>query len=174
MLGALRRGPRHGYLVRREAVLDQTDAWTNIKPGSIYNALHRMHREGLVEAVASEQAAGPARTVFGLTDHGRSALQEQIRRSLAESPIQADPFDVALRLADELESDDRGGLLGDRRDALAKRVQVHETTLREVRQHLTGWEALAFEHVVARLRFELSWMDGLLAGDENDAERVER
>ena len=46
VLGALRAGPRHGYLIRQEVVVDQTESWADIKAGSIYNALHRMVGEG--------------------------------------------------------------------------------------------------------------------------------
>lgn len=164
----------HGYLVRSEAHIDQTQAWANIKPGSIYNALHRMHREGLVEALGTEQEAGPARTVFGLTADGREALRTQLRRALAGTPVLADPFDVALRLADELERGDREELLVARRDALAKRVDEHATTLQRVRPHLSSWEVLAFEHVIARLRFELGWMNALVAGHGNRRDGGER
>lgn len=156
----------HGYLVRQEAVIDQTEAWADVKPGSIYNALHRMQREGLIEAVATEQKGGPARTVFGLTSEGRAALDQQIRQALEGVVTPADPFDVALRLADEVGTDDRREFLRTRRDGLARRVQVHQATLRDVRPHLTGWEERAFEHVVARLQFELDWTNDLVGRAE--------
>lgn len=152
--------------MRRGAVVDQTEAWAEVKPGSIYNALHRMRREGLVEAVATEQEAGPARTVFGLTSEGRAALEGQIRDALATAAIRADAFDVALRLADQLAPVERAEMLRTRRDGLTDRVQLHQATLREVRVHLTDWEVVAFEHVIARLRFELDWMTGLVAQED--------
>lgn len=161
VLGCLRDGPRHGYLLRHEAMLDQTSTWADVKPGSIYHALHRLRQEGLVEAVSTEQQGGPARTVLGLTDEGRAALDTQIRQSLGAVAVPADPFDVALRLADQV--DDRESLLVARRDSLARRVQVHRARLPEVRRHLTAWEVAAFEHVIDRLEFELDWITNLVA-----------
>lgn len=163
VLGALRDGPRHGYLIRREAIVDQTESWADIKAGSIYNALHRMVREGLVEPSAIEQEAGPARTVYAITAPGREEMREQLRRILAEASLPPDPFDVALRLADELPAEEVAELLHARKSALAERLNKHRSTLVAVRQHLTAWELQAFEHVISRLSFELEWTTQLLS-----------
>lgn len=163
VLGALRAGPRHGYLIRREAVVDQTESWADIKAGSIYNALHRMVGEGLVEPAAVEQDAGPARTVYAITVPGRAEMRDRLRRILAEASLPPDPFDVALRLADELPEEEVAGLLQARKSALADRLEKHRSTLVAVRHHLTTWELQAFEHVIARLSFELDWTTQLLA-----------
>lgn len=162
VLGALRHGPRHGYLVRGEAIVDQTESWSDIKAGSVYHALHRMVREGLVEPGAVEQGSGPARTLYEVTDRGREEMSAQLRDILAAAALRADPFDVALRLADELPAEEITALLHARREALAARLLTHETVLVDVRQHLTTWEQKAFEHVIARIAFELGWTDQLL------------
>lgn len=163
VLGALRAGPRHGYLIRREAVVDQTESWADIKAGSVYNALHRMVREGLVEPSAVEQDAGPVRTVYAITSSGRDEMRNRLRRILAEASLPADPFDVALRLADELPEDEVIQLLHARKSALAERLDKHRSTLVAVGQHLTVWERQAFEHVISRLTFELEWTTQLLS-----------
>ena len=40
--------PAHGYLVRRELLSWQVEEWAHVKPGSIYNALRTMTRDGLL------------------------------------------------------------------------------------------------------------------------------
>lgn len=163
VLGALRHGPRHGYFVRREATVDQTESWADIKAGSVYNALHRMVREGLVEPGAVEQEAGPSRTLYAVTDRGRAKMREELRRILPAASVPADPFDVALRLADELPDEEVATHLQARRDNLAMRLRKHQSVLVDVRTHLTVWEERAFEHVIGRIAFELSWTDQLLS-----------
>ena len=50
VLGAVRIfQPAHGYLVRRELVTWHVDDWANLNPGSIYNALRTLARDGLLE-----------------------------------------------------------------------------------------------------------------------------
>lgn len=74
VLGALTQGPMHGHQIRRQAQLDRTELWTDVKPGSLYGALHRLVGEGAIEVVRTEQSGGPARrspTTIGALPPGR-------------------------------------------------------------------------------------------------------
>ena len=65
VLGALaRHGPMYGHQIRRDARIDCTELWSEVKPGSLYAALHRLQAEGLIEPVRTEQQGnlGPARS----------------------------------------------------------------------------------------------------------------
>ena len=43
MLGALaRHGPMYGHQIRRDARMDRADLWSDVRPGSLYGALHRL------------------------------------------------------------------------------------------------------------------------------------
>ena len=43
VLGALaRRGPMYGHQLRRGARLDRAELWSEVRPGSLYGALHRL------------------------------------------------------------------------------------------------------------------------------------
>ena len=72
VLGALaRHGPMYGHQIRRDARIDCTELWSEVKPGSLYAALHRLHAEGLIEPVRTEQQGNlPARTVYAVTAEG--------------------------------------------------------------------------------------------------------
>ena len=60
VLGALaKRGPMYGHQLRRGARLDRADLWSDVRPGSLYGALHRLAAEGLIEALRTEQAGLP-------------------------------------------------------------------------------------------------------------------
>ena len=44
----------------------------NVRPGSLYGALHRLAAEGLIEPLRTEQDGQfPARTVYAITSEGR-------------------------------------------------------------------------------------------------------
>ena len=79
VLGALaRHGPLHGHAIRRQAALDRTDLWSEVKVGSLYQALRQMESEGLLAVVCTEQEGRlPARTVYALTELGRRELRAQ-------------------------------------------------------------------------------------------------
>jgi len=68
----------HGYQIRRATKLDRTELWTEVKPGSLYGALHRMAGEGLVEVVRTEREGNPPeRTVYAITTAGRQEWPAQ-------------------------------------------------------------------------------------------------
>ena len=76
--------PAHGYLVRRELLSWQVEEWANVKPGSIYNALRTLTRDGLLleeEAPIAIGGTGPAaRATYRLTPEGQSEFFRLERR----------------------------------------------------------------------------------------------
>ena len=47
VLGALaRHGPMYGHQIRRDARVDRAELWSEVKPGSLYAALHRLQSGG--------------------------------------------------------------------------------------------------------------------------------
>lgn len=158
-----RRGPMHGYQIRREANLDRTDLWTDIKAGSLYNVLHRMEREGLVEVLRTERDGNPPeRTVYGIAQQGRQELVSLRDAALRDVRLPPDPVDLALQYTPDLSEEHLTGAFGARRQAVAAQLAMFEQEHRTAAQYLTGLEPLAFEHVVLRLRAELAWHDAVL------------
>jgi DNA-binding PadR family transcriptional regulator len=87
VLGVVREtGPVHGYDLRRELLSWGAEEWANVTPGSVYNALKTLVREGMLEVVGTDrQGARPERTTYRLTDEG----EEDLRRRLRENPWQS-------------------------------------------------------------------------------------
>src|SRR4051812_25433711 len=77
LLGILRRGPQHGYAVIT-ALRDHSDGAFDLPEGTVYPALHKLERAGLV---ASEWSTtdGRKRRVYALTADGRTALAHEKR-----------------------------------------------------------------------------------------------
>src|SRR5690606_24604707 len=82
VLALLTTGPRHTYEMHRLMVDTHKDFVTGL-PRSMYHAVDRLLRAGLIEVVRTDRAEGrPERTVYGLTDAGRAELRERVRRLL--------------------------------------------------------------------------------------------
>jgi DNA-binding PadR family transcriptional regulator len=77
VLTALRAGPGHGYSIIR-AIRERSRGEFELLEGSVYPALHRLERAGLVGSSWSE-VGGRKRRVYKLSRRGRVALQEQER-----------------------------------------------------------------------------------------------
>ncbi|WP_375433428.1 PadR family transcriptional regulator [uncultured Friedmanniella sp.] len=86
LLSALAPGPRHGYALI-EAVTELSEGRVRLRPGSLYGALDRLARDGLVTEVGSEVVAGRHRRYYELSEAGADVLSAQVRRleSLAQA-----------------------------------------------------------------------------------------
>ena len=75
--------PVHGYFVRRELLSWHAETWAHLNPGSVYNGLRSLAREGFVEEVGTETEGGrPARTTYRLTADGESEFMTLLRGAL--------------------------------------------------------------------------------------------
>jgi PadR family transcriptional regulator len=75
LLAVLEPGPLHGYAIM-EALRARSGGHVDLPTGTVYPALHRLERAGLVTASWS-QAAGRRRRVYTLTPAGRRALDTE-------------------------------------------------------------------------------------------------
>ena len=75
ILAVLEAGPRHGYAVIG-AIRDRSDGSLDLPTGTVYPALRRLEREGLLHAVWEGDGARPRRT-YRLTETGERRLGEE-------------------------------------------------------------------------------------------------
>ncbi len=75
LMGVLRRGPAHGYAIIT-ALRECSDGEFDLAEGTIYPALHRLERAGLVTSSA-EVAQGRRRRTYELTARGRKEFAAQ-------------------------------------------------------------------------------------------------
>jgi ABC-2 type transport system ATP-binding protein len=87
VLGVVRSyGQAHGYQVRRELLSWGADSWANVQPGSIYHALKKLTKDGLLAEVANEEGgAGPDRLVYALTPDGETEFQQLLAKALSST-----------------------------------------------------------------------------------------
>ncbi len=88
--------PVHGYFVRRELLSWHAERWAHLNPGSIYNALRSLTRDGYLEEAGIEAEGGrPARTKYRLTPDGESEFLILLRDALWN----VEPFEPAALMA---------------------------------------------------------------------------
>jgi DNA-binding PadR family transcriptional regulator len=164
VLGALaRHGPMYGHQIRRDARIEPTELWSEVKPGSLYSALHRLHAEGLIEPVRTEQRGNlPARTVYAITAEGRRELRALREEALREVTMRPDPVDLALAMSADLDEDTLRGYFAGRREALSSRAAflVHERG--RIWPDQAAADDLIMEHAIGRVETELRWHDAVL------------
>lgn len=72
LLSVLSAGPGHGYAIIA-ALRDRSDGTFDLPEGTIYPALHRLEKAGLLASDWSDEQ-GRKRRVYALTDAGVAAL----------------------------------------------------------------------------------------------------
>jgi PadR family transcriptional regulator PadR len=86
ILAALQEEPRHGYaIITRVSALSRERV--RLATGTLYQALDRLTREGLIEVVRDEVVNGRARRHYALTPDGRAALHDEAARMAEASRV---------------------------------------------------------------------------------------
>ena len=75
LLGVLESGPLHGYAII-EAVTRRSGGTLDLPAGTIYPALHRLERSGMLRS-SWTTVGGRRRRSYELTDSGRRRLQAE-------------------------------------------------------------------------------------------------
>ena len=89
--------PVHGYEVRRELITWRAQDWASVQPGSIYNALKTLTRDGFLEVVGTDQVGGrPERTSYRLTSAGEEEFRTLLREEWWTVRPPTDPLMAAI------------------------------------------------------------------------------
>lgn len=78
ILKVLSYGPRHGYAVARW-LEEETDEALSIEEGSLYPALYRLEKKGLVRSEWGVSELERRAKFYQLTERGRAHLEEETR-----------------------------------------------------------------------------------------------
>ena len=153
VLALLRRGPAHGYDIKRDH-----DAWfPDVRPlayGQVYATLARLEGSGQVEVLETRIDGGPERTVYALTELGEQRLHDWL----------AEPAGPAASSAEEIVRKTVAALRtgSDPASFLARQRAAHLRRMRELtaQPHDGDLAArLVRDHLVAHLDADLRWLD---------------
>jgi transcriptional regulator len=76
VLGALAGGPRHGYGIAT-VIEERTHGALDVEDGALYQALHRLDRQGFVEAEWRPSENNRRARYYSLSSSGRRRLREE-------------------------------------------------------------------------------------------------
>ena len=69
--------PMYGYQMVKE-LQTRSDGYFEMEQGTLYPALHRLEKDGLVRSEWQVVADGPSRKYYSITDAGQAALAEGV------------------------------------------------------------------------------------------------
>lgn len=166
VLAQLAEKPMHSYALWQLMRQRQKDQIVNIASrNSLYQVMERLVRDGLAEVDSAERPDGrPERTVYRITDAGRSTAEAWVEELLGEPRSEYPSFPVALSLAMLVSPDVALAALTRRRIAVARQRD-------EARASLAAAEAMTLpplfvlddDYRATLLDAELNWLDAQTA-----------
>lgn len=156
-------GPLHGHQIRQQAQADRTERYTDIQVGSLYGALKRMAREGLVREVRTERVGNrPERTVYEITPEGSQSLYAIRDAILNKISLPNDPFDLALKESRDMAEEDLTQIVAARLAALRAEEFSRRQQAERADPYLNEAERMIGRHLIDRVAAEVRWHEELL------------
>ena len=156
-------GPLHGHQIRQVAQTDRAEAWADVHVGSVYGALKRMAREGLVREVRTERVGNrPERTVYEITQEGRRSLYAIRDEVLHKISLPNDPFDLALKQSRDMAEEDLTQIVATRLAALRAEELSRRHQAQRADPYLNEAERMIIQHLIERAAAEVRWHEELL------------
>jgi DNA-binding PadR family transcriptional regulator len=177
VLNLLSERPMHPYEMQRTVRQRNIDEVIGIRPGTLYHAVERLVDMGLVEPMDTHRdGRRPERTVYWLTENGRSRSLAWLRGVIARPEKESPLFLAGVLFLAHLEPVDALVQLDARSDELEVEIRTVEASLERVTAVLPRVLLLEAEYELAMRRAELAWTravaDDLRAGrlhwDERD------
>ncbi|HXT17059.1 MAG TPA: PadR family transcriptional regulator [Gemmatimonadaceae bacterium] len=162
LLGLLADGQASGYALRRVFQTTPLGRYSD-SPGSIYPALHRLERQGLV---AGRTARGGRRQrVLHLTAAGRRALTQWATAPLTLADSEGKDSELALRLAlmSSIAPRHLRRFLREYAEVLEERARLFGAAVREMAPKLSASNRLAVDLGLFEMKSRARWCRARLA-----------
>jgi len=165
ILGILRRGPLHGYDLKRIITQEMGD-WTDIAFGSIYFALDALARDGFVTAETQESTAHrPSRIVYTLTDSGQAEYLTLLRGLWQDKSRHTSPLDIGIAFLQDLPREEIMGYLEQHKNRLTHALRYLASHQEETMKmsDVPPESRFIFSHARLKMEAELAWTQEVLS-----------
>lgn len=159
LLGLLAQRPRHGYDLHAgfEALVGGEQNW-DVKPAQIYTTLERLEEAGLVIEETVEQAGGPEKRVYAITQAGRATLVAWFASGVGREHNR-DEFFIKLMLALLTGEANPRRLLQTQRATLYQDLHAVTAQRNRANPKMELAKILLFDKAGMHLEAELRWLD---------------
>jgi DNA-binding PadR family transcriptional regulator len=164
VLWLLYEKPLHVYAMQKLIEAQGKGRVVNVRSrASLYQAIERLVRLGLVEVSETVRVAGyPDRIVYAITESGREVAREWLREMLRDTGEEFPEFIAAMSLVFALAPEDAREQLEERAKRLAAELGETEAVMAEAPPGLPRLFLLEEEYRKAVLAAQLAWLRGVI------------
>jgi DNA-binding PadR family transcriptional regulator len=163
VLALLREAPMHPYQMQRLLRDRHKDELLVLKRGSLYHAINRLVKEGLIKAVSSERdGRRPERTTYRIAPEGRRELTRVLRQMVGVPQHESSEFVAAMSFLLFLDQEDAIGRLEERAQGLEQNARTIERGMKAASAYVERINLIESEYLLAMRKAELKWVRGLI------------
>jgi DNA-binding PadR family transcriptional regulator len=163
VLCLLRERPMHPYEMQRLIRQRKNDNFLDLKRGSLYHAIGRLQRAGLIEVVSTtREGRRPERTTYRLTEAGAHEVLAWLRELLANPARDSTQFFAGLSFLGQLTPEDALEQLEARAGLLEAEIAAIEAGIEPVIAQIGRFFLLEVEYAQALRRAELAWVRSVI------------
>jgi DNA-binding PadR family transcriptional regulator len=164
VLALLYETPMHPYRMQQLIKERGKDAVINVRQRArLYQTIDRLLRAKLIEVrETAREEKRPERTIYGITEQGRSTMLTWMRELLATPAREFPAFPAVLAHLTLLTPEDVRDQLSQRARALAAEIEGIEAELRMGMELVPRLFLLELEYLRAMTSTELSWVQSIV------------
>jgi DNA-binding PadR family transcriptional regulator len=164
VLALLREAPMHPYQMQGLLRLRHKDEILVLKRGSLYHAIGRLVKAGLIDAEStSRDGKRPERTTYRILPAGHEELMRALCAIVATPRREPSEFMAAVSFLVHLTPHVALLRLEERCGRLTTEIEHRSAALKAALAHVGRINLLESEYLVAMLRCELDWARGVAA-----------
>ncbi len=149
----------HPYRMQTLLRLRHKDEILALKRGSLYHAIGRLMRAGLIAVkTTGREGKRPERTTYRILPAGRDALVNTLRKILATPRRESSEFMAAVSFMVFLDPDQAARRLKERAQKLKAEIEQLTAGLVAASTHVLRINLLESEYLLAMLQAELVWV----------------
>lgn len=152
VLAMLGLQPMSGYEIKTMLELNDAQRWAGVLPGSIYNALNKLEKDGYIEVMSLETNGHRQKAIYKITEKGEAYQKELIFECLENDKVNY-PTNLysGISFAQQLPKEEAIDALKKNRDKLMHESQAVKKGLTAKKKALQGEipeiTQIVFEHM---------------------------
>lgn len=118
IMGLMNSTPLNAYEIVKQLQWMNVKYWYNIADSTVYATIKSLEKKGYISGNIAKEGKMPDKTIYTLTEKGRTELMETLRDSIVKFDFDTNIFSIASFFLDVLEPHEQKELLERRLDNL--------------------------------------------------------
>ena len=168
ILGIIEEKPVNPYEIKKLLDRIQIRKWMPVAVSSVYGTVRELSRKGYCEGMPEKDGNMPEKTVYTITEAGRTALHQSLREYMGSTDLDRKKFQVSALLLCHIERTEAIGILKEKCAMLTETAARLDSMAKNMRGRVPYTGQAMVTHELAYTRAEKESTNLLLEGIKQD------